>query len=329
MPPFLQHLLQLNQQFLPDARALTYEALARTLGAGLPIPQALGISGASGPLASTLVAISDACEREGLSLTEALARYPETFPETERRMLATGEQTGELPRILRRLAEQLSRRSARRKAWLATLIYPLVLVHGVIFALAAPQILQGPRAFAAATLPSLLLLWAAISVGVVLAAQLLGQRGGRRRAVDAMAALPGGAFLRDRAVADFAAVFGLALDAGVPLLESLRIAGEASSWGPIEASAHGAAHHLAHGDQLWQALSRYSCFPEELLGAIRVGETSGSLTETVAAAGDLLAQRAERRANRLAVLVPVTLYLLVALLVAVVVIEAFAGLVSF
>ena len=64
---------------------------------------------------------------EGASLAQAMAEFPESFPEIFRATVGAGEQSGRLDTVLEKLADYAEARDALRQKILAALAYPVLL----------------------------------------------------------------------------------------------------------------------------------------------------------------------------------------------------------
>ena len=110
----------------PGILALTTRQLATLVASGMPLDQALAAVAeqADHPgAARVLVAIREQVGA-GESLAGALSRFPRTFSELYRGLVAVGAESGQLGGVLSRLADYLEARQALRQKFTAALIYP-------------------------------------------------------------------------------------------------------------------------------------------------------------------------------------------------------------
>ncbi|MES2953326.1 MAG: type II secretion system F family protein [Patescibacteria group bacterium] len=108
--------------------------LSAMLSAGLSLARALDVltRQTKNPV---LLAVIEATAHDidkGSSLSEALGRHPEVFPEVFTAMVAAGEGSGKLPDSLRLIGEQLSKTYALRKKIRGALIYPAIIVTAMV-----------------------------------------------------------------------------------------------------------------------------------------------------------------------------------------------------
>ena len=104
--------------------------LATLLGAGVTILKTLDIISqqiASRKLYNVIRELQKSME-QGLSFHEAMAHYPEVFPELWINLVESGEASGNLAMILERLANYLERNAAFKAKIVSALIYPLLLM---------------------------------------------------------------------------------------------------------------------------------------------------------------------------------------------------------
>src|SRR5688500_13023533 len=109
--------------------ALLTRQLATLVGAGLPIDEALGALSeqAESERQRGLTMSLRARVMEGASLAQAMAEFPDSFPDVFRSTVAAGEQSGRLEVVLEKLADYAEARDALKQKVLAALAYPLLL----------------------------------------------------------------------------------------------------------------------------------------------------------------------------------------------------------
>ena len=109
--------------------ALLTRQLATLISAGLPIDEALSALSeqADNERQRGMTAALRARVMEGASLAQAMAEFPESFPEIFRATVGAGEQSGRLDTVLEKLADYAEARDALRQKILAALAYPVLL----------------------------------------------------------------------------------------------------------------------------------------------------------------------------------------------------------
>jgi len=280
--------------------ALLTRQLATLIGAGLPIDEALGALGeqAESERQRALTVSLRARVMEGASLAQAMAEFPDTFPELFRATVAAGEQSGRLDAVLERLADYAEARDALKQTILAALAYPLllalvaVLVVAGLLAWVVPQIvgvfehlqqglplptrlLIGLSAFVRAWGWLIVLLAIGAGIGARLAlreARLL------RRAQGWLLRLPlAGRLVRAANTARAMRTLALLAGSAVPLLEALRVSAHVVTNLPMREALQQAAFKVREGSAFSRALGESGLFPPVALRLIASGERSGEL----------------------------------------------------
>lgn len=110
--------------------SLLTRQLATLLAAGIPIEESLrGVSEqSSSPKVRQLLIGVRSKVLEGYALAQALADYPQTFPELYRATVACGEQTGRLDLVLEKLADYTENQQVTRQKIQQALIYPSLMI---------------------------------------------------------------------------------------------------------------------------------------------------------------------------------------------------------
>jgi type II secretory pathway component PulF len=314
------------------ARARAYSVVARALDSGLPMPSALRLlaPARAGSIEGLLAEAAQDVE-QGSQLGASLRRRaaPGQIRTAELRLIEVGERVGRLPDLLRRIAARLEERAGNRRTVVAGLIYPTILVHAAVLAAAAPLAVSGVLPFLGSVAPRFLGLWSGALVAYLLFRLAVSRPDGRRRLLDATARLPViGKAVKASAVGEYAYSVGVALSAGLPMPESLRLGGEASRWTPLVGASRRMASAIDDGATMTQAHRLERVIPKEIVESVCVGEASGTLDETFAGASRMFSDIASRRAAAIAKALPLVIYLLVAIYVGFVVISAYLGLLT-
>ncbi|MGB0747910.1 MAG: type II secretion system F family protein [Magnetospiraceae bacterium] len=311
----------------PVVTALTRD-LAALLAAGLPLARALELLAQLNEKAAARKLVLGVLERVrgGVTLAEALAQWPESFPADYRALVQTGEASGNLAQTLETLAETRARAEALRGQVISALIYPAILlvVAGltimILLTLVLPQF-EPLFTSAGAQMPLLTRVfmalgdflgawWWALLAGVALAWMLFRlayQRPGFRLAVDAaLLRWPvAGPLLARLQGVRFGRAFGMLLAGGVPVPQALDTARAAVTNAALGARVDAAAQGVRLGQPLSSVVDETSGFPILLGKMIRVGEETGALDDMVDRAVSILDLEARRGLERLvSLLVP-------------------------
>ena len=318
------------------------QQLATLIRAGLPMDDALAALAdeASDQRLRGLVAALRSRVLEGRSLADAMAEYPESFPEIVVATVRAGEQSGELAEGLERLAEYAEARDNLGREVIAAFAYPvllLVVAFAVVAGLMGSVVPRVVDVFVnlGAELPWLTRALIAISgflsayggllVVLALIAWMLWrlalrQEKNRERKDQALLRLPLlGRVLRSADTARATRTLAVLTAAGVPVLEALRLAASTLKRVPLRDAMRRAAQRVREGTQIARALAETRAFPPVTLRLIASGERSGRLAEMFDAAA---LQQAREVASALAVLravmAPLVILLVGALVLAIV-----------
>ncbi|MGA9422915.1 MAG: type II secretion system inner membrane protein GspF [Rhodanobacteraceae bacterium] len=280
--------------------ALLTRQLATLVGAGLPMDEALAALSeqAGGDRQQELTAALRGRVLEGASLAQAMAEFPDTFPEIFRASVAAGEQAGRLDPVLEKLADYAEARDALKQTILAALAYPLLLSLVAIAVVAGlltyvvPQIvgvfqnlhqtlplatrmLMAASAFLRSWGWLLLLLLAAFMVAARFA---LKREPVRYRWHALLLRMPlVGSLVRAASTARATRTLALLAGSAVPLLDALSIAAQVVSNLPMRAALQRAAFKVREGGGFSRALGESGQFPPIALRLIASGERSGEL----------------------------------------------------
>ena len=265
------------------------------------------------PLEESLLAISQQSEKarlksimlgvrsrvmEGHTLAEGLADFPQAFPELYRATVAAGEQSGHLDAILERLADYAETRQQLRQRVMHALIYPTILTVLAILIVSGLLVYVVPQVVGVfentgQQLPGLtagliamsdflrahgLVLLGILIVLFIAARRILRQPGPRRRYHRFLLRVPiVGRLTRGVNTARFTRTLSILAGSGVPVLESLRIAGEVINNIPMREAVEETSLRVREGAPIAASLSASRLFPPMTLHLISSGEASGEL----------------------------------------------------
>lgn len=298
--------------------ALSTRQLATLVGSGLPLDQAFVALAdqADDPRARKLFTAVRGDVVAGDTLAGALARWPRTFSNLYRSLVAVGAETGRLPEILARLADYLEARQALRQKFTVALIYPMLVtiiaaaVVVVLLTYVVPQVVavyQQSRQ----TLPWLTralievsaffratgALWGVAAI-VAIVAVAFANRNQRFRAAwhGALLRLPvAGRLVTAIDTARFASTLAILVGSGAPLIRSLEASREVVWAIPLRAAAGAATALVREGVAVARALKEQRVFPPVLVHLVANGEASGQLAPMLERAAAELEREAERR----------------------------------
>ena len=274
------------------------------------------------PLEESLMAVAEQSEKnrqksmimavrtkvtEGYGLAESMAEFPQVFSHLYRAMVAAGEKSGHLDNVLNRLADYTEQRQQLRSQMIQALVYPVIMtvvaiaVIAVLLTVVVPKIvsqfehmgqsLPGTTQFLISSSDFLSNYGLGILLGLSLVmlgiSQLMKNAKHRFRVHQRMIALPIiGKVSRGLNTARFARTLSILTASAVPLLESMRIAGEVLDNLYIKQKIKESADMVREGTSLRVSLEQTKLFPPMMLHMIASGEKSGELEQMLGRAAD-------------------------------------------
>lgn len=280
--------------------------LSSLLAAGVPLSRALTIlhKEATSPAAAAKWREIHGLVIDGMSLADAMAKSPETFPRVYVAMVQAGETGGFLDLVLAQIADFQAREKEMRSKVMTAMLYPailLVLALGVVVFLLTFFIPRFQLIFASnnAALPLLtqiivgishavrsygLFLVAAVVVGMVSLRSWFKSENGRRTWEGMILRSPVvGPLVAQFAMARFSRMLGTLLGAGVNLVQALNVARKSIGNQILVDAVSESITRVSEGGQLGQSLANCKgLFPGSVIEMISVAEESGKLdTELV------------------------------------------------
>ena len=265
------------------------------------------------PLEEALLAVSEQTEKpkiksimlgvrarvmEGHTLADGLSDFPQAFPEIYRATVAAGEQSGHLDTVLERLADYAESRQILRQKITNAMIYPVILVGMAVMIVSGLMVYVVPKVVGVFENTSRELpvatraliatsdflrdygIWLVIAIIAlfVLAWRLLRNEEIRHNVHRTLLRLPLiGYLIRGLNTARFTRTLAILAGAGVPVLESLKIAGEVVVNLPMRRAVEDAALRVREGAAISKSLGSSKLFPPMTIHLIASGEASGQL----------------------------------------------------
>ncbi len=301
-----------------------YLQLSQQLGAGLTLAQSLA---APSPAPYADCARLLRLIHDGEPVDRIFASAGDWLPEEDRPFLIAAADTGRLPLILKTLSERHAHLGALQNRVVYTCLYPVGVLHfgSLVFAFFRLIDWQSgihwstPR-FIAGALMILLPFWISAILLFVLT---------RRRNPFAMFflnLLPAiGGYRRQQALADFAFSLGHLLEAGAPIEDAWRNAGQIANSPRIAAAAEDIRTHILDGGAPGARLMSHRVFPHDFVALYQTGETAGGLDKNLLHLAQIHQERANQKLSLAATIYPGLLFFTVAGLVLYIVITAYAG----
>ena len=275
--------------------------LSSLLAAGVPFSRALVIlhRESAEPVAKAKWKEIHDLVIDGMSLSKAMERSPETFPRVYVAMVEAGETGGFLDLVLAQIADFQAREKELKSKVMTALMYPiilLILALGVLIFLLVFFIPRFQLVFAGfnAELPLItqiivktsevvrsygLFLAAGIVVGFISLRTWLNSPKGRRAWEGMLLKLPQvGPLIAQFAMARFCRMLGTLLQAGVPLISALNVARRSIGNQVLIDAVSDSIDRVKEGKPLGKSLAQNrELFPGAIVEMISVAEESGKL----------------------------------------------------
>ncbi len=329
-------------------RGLRIVTVTRQLGtlcaSGVPLVQSMNVLIEQAEDARSRAILSEILEsvKAGSSLSDAMGKRRDVFPEIMISMVHMGEVSGTLDEVLARLAELFEKQAEIRGEVKAALAYPaLVLLLGVASA-AALITLVIPRLAVMfeglgerLPLPTRILCgiseffgayWWLIAVVILLAglgAAAAARKPGFRLAWDRIKLrIPwAGKLICQAAIARFSRALGALVRADVPIVEALHVAQAAAGNRAISGAIRQMARQVQTGDSLAALMSTSDVFPPLAVQMVAVGEETGRLGQMLLSVAEAYDREAAASTKMMVSLLAPALILCVAVIVAFIVLS--------
>lgn len=310
-----------NKRRRVPARLLSvfYTQLSDLLRSGVPLLRSLELLEKQTRHVTLKMVLQDVRDQvaDGTRLAEALRQHPTVFSELTVSMVRAGEEGSFMEDTLKRIADFTEHQEELKGRVIGAMAYPaflvvvgtLILIGMLVFfvpkfeplfdrmreentlpwatvaLLAASNFLQKRGWMALIAIPVLYL---------ILQKQFSEEQGRRRFDALRLKIYGIGQVVRSLAIARFCRVLGTLLHNGVPILNSLRIAKDATGNKVLSDAIGEAAEHVSSGRSLAQPLAECKQFPVDVIEMISVGEEANNLEQVLVN----IADKMERQTNR-------------------------------
>ena len=273
---------------------------------------------------------------QGVSLSDALAKRPETFSSLYVSMVRAGEASGDLAGVLERLCRHFERVQEAREKILMALSYPVIVIVVGLVTILFVMMFVVPRfsqifAELGSTLPlptrmligfsgfllnyGWLLLLLGVVGGIALRSYLHTEEGIVRwhRAQLRMPVFRG--IVSANAFAQFAQTLGALLKNGVPVLQALSIVEHTIGNRLIAAEIRNARTRVTDGTTISAPLAAGGVFPDLLTDMLAVGEETGDMSGALGHIAQRYEHELDRHVKLLTTIIEPVLILAIAVLV--------------
>ena len=317
----LRDLLPRSRKVVSTERFLTFnQELLALVRAGLPILQSFDIMLERQKDVRFRGVLTDVRDKlkSGIALSDAFASYGAVFPPIYSTSLRAGERSGDLEGVLRRFLKYQKMIVGLRKRVITALIYPSILITlsmGMVFIMLTKVIPRFAEFYAGfdAELPPFTRLLIAVAtalnshlvIGIVIAAIaliLLRQwiaTSGRLAFDQFKLRLPFvGGVLHRVAIMQFTQSLGTLLSGGTPMVPAIEIASQSVGNQLVASKVSGIVQHVREGEPLWRSLESTGVISDLAVEMIKVGESTGALTEMLANVSEFYDEEIEARLSR-------------------------------
>ncbi len=298
-----------------------YNQLADLLRSGVPLIRSLQLLEDQTSHPALRFVIQDVREQvaEGTRLNDALRRHPKAFNSLTVSMVRAGEEGGFLEDVLARVAAFNDHQEELKGKITGALVYPLFLmgagaaIISVLLIWFVPKFAQifgrmkeqGKLPWATTALMSFsdwLQNWWYVIIPVIfgIVAWLFYYFNESKEAQDKLDAVklktPGlGGIVQNLAVARFCRMLGTLLGNGVPILQSLKIAKDASGNAVLSEAIANAADNVSGGKSLAVPLRACGQFSRDIVEMIAIGEEANNLENVLISIADSLEKTTGRK----------------------------------
>jgi len=320
--------------------------LSTLVSAGVPIVQGLSIleSQVENPAFKTvLLKIREDIE-SGLSITDALRKHPQAFPNIYVSMIHAGEIGGILDTILERLSSYLEAAEVLRAKVKGAMMYPLVVmtiataVTIFLLTVVIPTFKTIFSGFGAELpLPTQVLIslsdFLRSHIFLVLAAPFalvyLFKRyyrtpGGKEKMDRLSLRVPlFGPILTKVAIAKFSRTLGTLVKSGVPIMQAMDAVAQTAGNLVIEKAILQARESVREGERIAEPLKKSNIFPPMVIQMIAVGEETGNLDTMLAKIADFYDQEVDAAVKGLTSMIEPLVIVFMGLIIGAIVIAMF------
>ncbi len=274
------------------------------INAGLSIVDSLNIlsSQAKNLDEKTVISKLEEYIKGGTSLSEAMKNFQSSFPPYYISLIKAGESSGKLDDVFLRLAENLEKAREFRGKVTSSLIYPIVIIVGILavafimITFVLPRLLELYKNFNVDLPVSTKVIiavssffskfWPLIITGltaIVIAIKAISKSPKNKKIIDAhLLGLPVfGPIIQKSILVEITRTLSILIKSGVPILESLNIAKDITNNVLYQEALSIVYENVEKGMTLGDALAATELFPSIFVQMTAVGERTGKLDDTL------------------------------------------------
>ncbi len=300
--------------------------LSTLVGAGVPIVQSLGIleSQAENPAFKEVLQAVKGDIEAGLSISEALKKHPQAFPDLYTSMVKAGELGGILDAILERLTVYLESSEALKAKVKSAMMYPAIVLSicGIVTVFLMIFVIPTFKTIFASfgaelPLPTQMLIDAsdamkrfwylivAAPYGLYRLFKWFYKTPKGQKVIDGytLRAPIFGLILKKVAVARFTRTLGTLIKSGVPIMQALETVAQTAGNVVIADAVLLTRESIREGGHLSDPLKKSGIFPNMVTSMIAVGEETGALDVMLSKIADFYDQEVDTEVKGLTSLI--------------------------
>jgi type IV pilus assembly protein PilC len=345
--PDFKTLLESGGRIKPRDKAIFARQFSTMITSGLAVLRALYVleEQTENPKFKKIIASMRGDVESGMSLSDAMERYPAAFDRLYVSMVRAGEASGALDKSLDRLAVQLEKDASLKRTIKSAMAYPTVLA---VFAIcvAIGMLLFIIPIFASmyddlgGKLPTLTRIMMALSNAIkgwwfvlfpaafafIYGLKRLKQTDQGRRWWDkTKLKLPMkiGPVVQKVAVSRFSRTLATLVSSGVPILQAIEITGKTAGNTVIEDAMLAVKDSVRNGESISQPLAKVPVFPAMVTHMISIGEETGALDSMLNKVADFYEDEVDTAVKSLTSIIEPIMMLFIGGLVGVIVISMY------
>jgi len=309
-------------------KAVFYRQMGVMLKSGLSLLKALDnlVSGRQEKSLRDITSILRKGVVSGKSFAGQMELCSGVFTRLETSVIRGGERSGNLTEVFTQLAVHFEFLQNIKSKLISGMVYPVFLLHAAIIIPAVPAlILGGAVQFFKAVLPPFILIYGC-AAAVIVFRKTVSHSSPAAQAWDTFVIrVPVfGKLIITISMVRFLQAFTSLYVAGIGIIESVQIATQAMGNSMMEKEMLKSLPLLREGKLLSESLTNNSYIPPVVLDMLKSGEVSGKMDETLSRVSGYLQDEVETTIQRVITILPVIIYLLVAMYIAFIVISFYA-----
>ncbi len=313
-----------------------YEKLSTLLNSGISMISALQIleSRESGSQRRVIRTIKSLVE-SGETLAASMEHCPRVFTPFEVSLIRAGELTGNLEINLASLLEHIRKTIGWRRRIITGMIYPFLLLHaGVLLPPLYRLIMESPGSYFCAVWMPLAVIYASLILALMLRALIKKSRIAGLMFERIIWHIPiAGTVARNLATARFLRSLGLSLRSGVNSDTAIKISAEAATSSIIKNSMPVDPADDLRTLGITGVLQNSRILSGMFINMIHTGEESGTVDNSLILMADTIDEKTRTLMDRIIIILPILIYMGVALYIASTIIsfygELFSGILEF